>query len=151
MKEFDKLHRSFGNPSVTYLFNLLWCAKLEQEYKTLRYAIEDLVIRYRIWKKISRKPWRLKLTLGIEDDIFNHTAAVDIIHIDGEAVFHIIDEYTHFTASRCADNVSASTVWLKIALCWINTYSGPPDHISRDESKYFVWKKFKRNADSYCI
>lgn len=98
-EESEKLHRSFGHPSVNSQFSVLKLTRPEEVDKRLRSAIEGLVNRCRICKKTAKKPRRFKLTVGTELDRFNHTIAIDIMYIDSEPVVNNFDESTYFYSS----------------------------------------------------
>jgi len=73
------------------------------------------------------------------------------MYIDGSPILHIIDEATRFQAARWLQNISAKHTWDVLRACWIDTYIGPPDHITHDAGKNFVSKEFTGYANSMAI
>ena len=73
------------------------------------------------------------------------------MYIDGSPILHIIDEATRFQAARWLQNISAKHTWDVLRACWIDTYIGPPDHITHDAGKNFVSKEFTGYANSIAI
>lgn len=69
--ELEKLHRSFGHPSVISLFNVLICLRVDHIDNRLSSAIEDLVNRWKIGRNTARKRSLVKLIIGTELDRFN--------------------------------------------------------------------------------
>jgi hypothetical protein len=76
---------------------------------------------------------------------------VDIMYIDGKPVLHVVDEGTRYQAGRWLPNISAKQTWDTLRMCWIDTYLGPPDHITTDAGKNFVSKEFHQYASTLGI
>ena len=64
------------------------------------------------------------------------------MYIDRKPVLHIINNIMAFQAAKFLHNIEATTVWEALQLCWLNTYTGPPDIIVYDTSMNFTAKEF---------
>jgi len=144
--ELRQLHRRFGHPSVQRLTNLLKQSGHEFQPKTL----ETITKFCKHCQLNSKAPGRFKFTL--KDDIqFNYCIIVDIVHLEGKPVLHVIDEATAFQAAKFIPDFAASTVWEALEMCWINTYLGPPDFVVTDAGSNFVGTKFMQPAKQLSI
>ena len=70
------------------------------------------------------------------------------MYIDGNPVLHVIDEATRYQAAKWLHDLSAKHTWETLRYCWMDTYVGPPDHITHDAGKNFVSKEFRQLATS---
>ena len=144
--ELSRLHRRFGHPSVDRFHRLLEKSGHEIE----KYAIEKLTKFCRSCQMQGKSPGRFKFKLP-EDLDFNHTIYVDIFHLNGKPVLHVIDEATAFSAARFIRDLSTKTVWEALRFCWIDTYLGPPDLIVHDAGTNFTSQEFRQSASSLGI
>lgn len=93
----------------------------------------------------GKSPGRFRFTL--RDDVeFNFSIIVDICYLEGKPTLHIVDEGTRFNAARFLKEISAEHTWETLKMCWIDTYLGPPDHITTDAGKNFVSKEFREST-----
>lgn len=146
--ELKKLHRSFGHPTVSTLYNLLRRARKEECHKDVRDAIEQLTESCKVCSEHSSKPKRFKLSIGTEDGRFNSVVAVDIMYLGGKPVLHAVDETTHFAAASFLKNISATEVWKTFTRIWTHVYMGPPDYLRLDQGSQFTSHEFISSATS---
>lgn len=59
--------------------------------------VMDAVSRGQVY---AGKPRRIKFTLRYKID-FSHSEYVNIFHIDGNPILHVVDEATRYQTSRC--------------------------------------------------
>ena len=90
--ELTKLHGSFWHPSLNALHNELRRARPDEDHPGIRSILQEITRRCRICSKTAAKPKRFKLTIGSENDRFNHVIAVYIMYIMSLPVVHIVDE-----------------------------------------------------------
>ena len=85
------LYCRFGHPSVHYLYQLLeWLGHVVKLQ-----ALQYLTKYCEQCQKYSQLPGRFGFTL--KDDLdFNYNIIVDIMHIEGKPVLHLVDEATRF-------------------------------------------------------
>src|SRR5271156_2353543 len=96
---------------------------------TLR-TLEHLTKYCHYCQKHGKSPGRFRFIL--RDDVdFNYCIIVDIMYISGSPLLHVVDEGTRFQAGRWLENISAKHTWDVLRMCWIDTYLGPPDLITR--------------------
>jgi len=146
--ELFKLHRSFGHPSASALYNVLKRARPGDVSSETRLAIEEMQKRCLTCARHSQKPRKSKLTIGTEDLNFNHTVAVDIMFINRKPILHVVDEATPFSAATWLKNSTSSEVWKGLLRCWTHVYLGPPDFLRIDQGSNFVSREFKGLADT---
>ena len=149
--ELLKLHRAFGHPSVSSLYNVLKRARPDETPSGVRNAIQEIQERCQTCQELGRRPKRFKLTVGNDDSRFNHVVAVDIFYIDNSPVLHLVDEETHFNAATFLRNVSTKEVWRSLKRCWIHSYLGPPDFLRIDQGSQFTSREFKGELDTWGI
>ncbi|KAI0991742.1 hypothetical protein K3495_g16445, partial [Podosphaera aphanis] len=138
------IHRRFGHPSATRLWKILKRAGHNPDFQ----LIERLTKFCRDCQLHSNKPLRYKFSLH-KDNEFNHTVYVDILWLEDGPVLHIVDEATSFSAAewlKGTERESAEEVWNAILRCWINVYTGPPEHLVHDAGKNFSSAAFRKNC-----
>ena len=138
--ELIRLHRSFGHPSVTALYNLLKRATPDDVNKETRDSIKELTKRCRTCAENASKPKRFKITVGTEDGKFNHYVAADIMYIEGKPLLHVVDESTHFSSASWLKKISSADVWKAFMRCWCHVYMGPPDFLRVDQGSQLISK-----------
>jgi hypothetical protein len=114
--ELRRLHRRFGHPSVERLYKLLNRAGHETRSEDLR-AIEELCHHCQV---NSQAPRRFKFTLK-EDQEFNYEVVVDVMHLSGKSVLHVVDYATSFGAAGFLPSNSAKDTWELLRMLWIDT------------------------------
>ena len=99
-QQLEKLYRQFAHPSSKKLYNLLKRAGLEAvDSDTLR-KLEQIVSRCDPCQRIKIAPLRFRVTLDQENTRFNSKVYMNLLHLEGEYVLHIIDEATRFSAAK---------------------------------------------------
>lgn len=146
--ELRTLHRSFGHPSASALYNLLKRARSEEMNSKVRKSIEEISDSCDICSKNSKRPRRFKLTVGTDDLRFNHTVAMDVMHIAGRALLHVVDEATHFNAALFLRNQSSQCIWKSFLKCWSRVYLGPPDYLHVDQGSNFISVELSKCAQA---
>lgn len=73
----------------------------------------------------------LNSSFKLQDDKikFNHSIVVDVIYINNNPVFNVVNEATNSQAARWLYNLSSKYTWNAIRACSINVYVDPPDYI----------------------
>jgi len=139
--EMRRLHCRFGHPSIGKLQKLLTNAGHDVEQSAL--AEINKFCHHCQMKNSS--PRRFKFSLKSERD-FNFEVIVDVLHLDGKPVLHVVDSGTSFQAGRFLKSMSAKDTWDALRLCWIDTYLGPPDVLTHDAGTNFASVEFKAEA-----
>lgn len=62
-------------------------------------SLETILEDWKICTK-KRRRRRFKLTVGVQNQRFNHVVQVETSFTDGKPAFHMVYEATHFTAAR---------------------------------------------------
>lgn len=150
-EELYKLHRSFGHPSVSALYNLLKRARPSEANSEVREAIKQITKRCKICSELASKPKRFKLTIGNENQAFNSVVAMDVMYLRGKPVLHIVDEATHFASAMFLKNVTSLEVWKTFLRCWVHVYLGPPDYLRVDQGSNFTSAETSANAEGLGI
>lgn len=143
--ELRRLHKRFGHPTADKLLNLLKRSDIDQVDSATLSILEEISRRCRLCQFNAQRPRRFKFSLKSEKD-FNQQIYVDVMHLEGKPVLHVVDEATRYQAARWLPDVGADTVWNALRLCWIDVYIGPPDVITHDAAKYFLAESFRSNS-----
>lgn len=96
----------------------------------------------------ATKSKRFKVAIGIDDLRFNHTVAVDVMHLMGRAVLNVVDEATHFNGALFLKNQSFQTVGKSLVRCWLRIYLGLPDYLHIDQGTTLISKEFNECAEA---
>jgi hypothetical protein len=98
-----------------------------------------------------KAPGRFKFSLK-DDLIFNAEIIVDIMYLESKPVLHIVDAATAFQAAKfLRKDISTTSVWEALRICWIDIYLGPPNIITTDAGKQFTSAKFHQEAQAMSI
>ena len=99
-------------------------------------------------------PLRFKVSLpSMEDVKFGEEASMDLMFLDGEAVLHIIDTATRFSASAFLDahgssyDQSVDEIWLAFLEIWCTLYTGYPNRLRVDQGSAFTSDGWRNLAD----
>ena len=125
---------------MSALYKLLKRAKTADVDEKTRVKIEEITKRCSTCAIHSSKPKYFMLTVGNEDDRFNHCVAVDIMFINNKPILHVVDEVTHFQEATWLRNSTSAEVWKSFLRCWSMVYIGPPDYLRVDQGTNFVSK-----------
>ncbi len=89
-----------------------------------------------------RTPRCFKFALRI-NKLFNHTAFVDVTHIDGKPALHVLDEATPYQRGIRLPEMTVEATWRALNLCRIDVYIGRTDVIAHDAGKHFIAEHFQ--------
>ena len=144
--ELQRIHATFGHPSIKATRNLLKRASGKSTDKKTKLAIKNIAQDCKICAVRSAAPRRFKITIGTADLRFNHEVQVDTMWIMGKPVVHMVDVATHFTAARFIRKQSSAEVWKAIRRMWTLLYCGPPDYLAVDQGSNYISSEFKDAA-----
>lgn len=146
--ELRRLHRRFGHPSVRRLQTILERSGHADDIDidTLRHLTKYC----EHCQRHGQSPGRFNFTIRENID-FNFNIIVDILHISGRPVLHLVDQSTRFQAGRWLKEISTKHVWDQLRSCWIDTYLDPPDFITADAGRQFIAREFKQYATNIGI
>lgn len=142
-RELKTLHDRFGHPSSKALLNVLELARsndFEQETKAL---FEDLTKRCAVCKTFASKPVAFKVSMPVDDIVFNHEVEVDLFWIESSTVLHIIDRGTRYSVAKFVRSQSSEYIWNTIIDIWVTALSGFPNIISHDQGSCFTAHYFQ--------
>ena len=132
-----KLHKQFFHPSAQKLFNLLKKARPEEATPETLSVLDDLTKRCDPCQRVQNAPRRFRVSFGAENVRFNERILLDIMYINGNAILHIVDDGTHYSAARFLPDVSTKTIWKTILECWATIYTGLPNRMLVDQGSAF--------------
>ena len=85
-------------------------------------------------QRVKNAPYRFRVTLGQEHTRFNSKVYMDLMHIEGDYVLHLVDEATRFSAAKfLGKRVTTEKVWEAFIQCWSSVYTGMLHTIAVDE------------------
>lgn len=98
------LHRSFSHPCTAKIINLLKLARPWKTDEQTEEHVEEIAKNCDTCQRQTTAPVCFKVTLLLEEDlIFGDELSVYLIFLDGNAVLHIIDTTTLFSAATFLD------------------------------------------------
>jgi transposase InsO family protein len=92
---------------------------------------------------------------NMEDIVFGDELSIDLMFIDGQAVLHVFDTATRFSAATSLDShndsfgQSVEGVWLALIETWFTLYTGYPNRLRIDAGSIFAsprWKELSNMA-----
>jgi hypothetical protein len=91
----------------------------------------------------------------MEDIVFGDELSIDLMFIDGQAVLHVVDTATRFSAVTFLDSYNGSFgqsvegVWLALIQTWFTLYTGYPTRLRIDAGSILAsprWKELSNMA-----
>jgi hypothetical protein len=96
-------------------------------------------------QKLGPRPIRSKVSLpNMEDIVFGDELSIDLTFIDGQAVLHVVDTATRFSAEAFLDSHNGSfgqsveEVFLALIETWFTLYTGYPNRLRIDDGSIFA-------------
>lgn len=111
--ELRKLHERFGHPTSKALIalSLLKRVRPEQFGEDTKKTLQDLVSRCKACQTFAQKPYVFKVSMPVDDIVFNHEIEVDLFWIEGQAALHIIDRGTRYSVAKFLESQTAEYLW----------------------------------------
>ncbi|EKD14167.1 polyprotein [Drepanopeziza brunnea f. sp. 'multigermtubi' MB_m1] len=131
-KQLRTIHKRFGHPSAGRFATVLKRAGHEFR-RDLLYNIQKFCHHCQVF---GRSPGRFSIKLKDNTD-FNDTVYVDVMHLDGKNVLHVVCDSTNFQAATFLKSMSAQHLLEGFSRCWVNTYVGPPTNVVHDPGTNF--------------
>jgi hypothetical protein len=123
--ELTKMHRGFYHLSSENLLNLLKRARPDDTNQETMQLLQQIASACETCQKLGPKPIRFKVSLPNKEDIvFGDELSIDLMFIDGQAVLHVVDTATRFSAATFPDSHNGSFgqsvegVWLALIETW---------------------------------
>lgn len=154
--EFRRLHRRFGHPHSTKLYDLLHKTKLPDGTTSTLQTLQAIESHCQQCQSFGPSPRRFKF--NIRDDIeFNHSIYLYIFYLKSRyeqssiPVLHFVDEATRFQAQFRLSDLRAGSIWSSLRGSWIDAYLGPPDVFVHDSGSNGLARFFQADADILSI
>jgi hypothetical protein len=154
--ELTKMHRGFYHPSSVNLLNLLQRARPYDTSQGNMQVLQQIASACETCQKLGPKSIRFKVSLpNMEDIVFGDELSIDLMFIDGQAVLHVVNSATRFSAATFLDSHNGSFgqsvegVWLALIETWFTLYTGYSNRLRIDAGSIFAsprWKEFSNMA-----
>jgi transposase InsO family protein len=148
--ELTKMHRGFYHPSSENLPNLLKRARPDDTNQETMQLLQQIASACETCLQLGPKPIRFKVSLpNMEDIVFGDELSIDLMFIDGQAVLHIVDTATRFSAATFLDSHNGSFgqsvkgVWLALIETRFTLYTGYPNRLRIDAGSIFASLRYK--------
>ena len=137
-KNLTKLHKQFGHASAEKLCSLIKNAGIVRAH--LAKELQEIVSKCETCIKNEKFRSRPVVAMPLANR-FNEVLALDLkewkLAVSGKLwIFHMIDEFSRFSAAVLITDKSAETIVKAITKIWILRF-GPPDKIRSDNGKEF--------------
>jgi hypothetical protein len=96
--ELVKLHKNFFHPTVNNLMDLFKCANIQDLPVDARESLEDITARCDTCQTFTSKPYHFRVSMP-DSIVFNHTLAIDLVWLEGNAAFHVVDLHMYLSAA----------------------------------------------------
>jgi hypothetical protein len=140
-----KMHRGFYHSSSENLLKLLKRARADDTNQETMHLLQQIASACETCQKLGPKPIRFKVSLpNMEDIVFGDELSIDLLFIDGQAVLHVADTATRFSAATSLDSHNGSFgqsvegVWLALIETWLTLYTGYPNRLRIDAGSIFA-------------
>ena len=148
LKKLVKLHKQFGHASEESLTKLIRNSGVKNV--TIFKALKEVVDNCETCMKYKKPPPRPVVGLPLADD-FNQTVAMDLHELSGNLYyFHMIDEFSRFSAACIIKSKQASVIVLCFIKYWIAVH-GAPKMVLSDNGKEFENEEFRDMCENFNI
>lgn len=147
--QLKKMHMHFFHPSEKKLFNLLKRIDPEQTTSETLKIFDSISHACTTCTIHSSGPHRFRVSFPKNICVFNHELALDLMWLDGNSVFHVVDLHTHFSSAIFLRGKSTKDVWNAFIVCWASIYPGYPDKFRVDQESIFEsreWQQLSNDA-----
>ncbi|EKD20121.1 hypothetical protein MBM_02073 [Drepanopeziza brunnea f. sp. 'multigermtubi' MB_m1] len=110
--------------------------------KAAKATTKGFVTTYGTFDADERSPRRFSIKLKDDTD-FNNTVYVNVMHLDGKNVLHVVCDSTNFQAAIFFKSISAQHLLKGFNRCWVNTYVGPFTNVVHDPGTNFNSATFR--------
>ncbi|EKD21300.1 polyprotein [Drepanopeziza brunnea f. sp. 'multigermtubi' MB_m1] len=114
----------------------VYCYLTEEQLKTIYKRFGYLLAIF------GRSSKRFSIRLKDDTD-FNNTVYVDVMHLNGKNVLHVVCDSTNFQAATFLKSMSAQHLLKRFSRCWVNTYVGPLINVVHDPEINFNSATFR--------
>lgn len=149
--ELKKLHLQFGHPSNDALLNLLKRATPDKMTPSVKKTLADIVKNCSPCQEYGPSASRFRVTMPMDEIVFNHEIEIDIFWIDGNPVLHIIDRGTRYSVCKYVEKFDGPYLWNLILEFWITVFTGFPSIIAADRQPAFRSTFFKSTCNQLGI
>lgn len=151
-EQLRNIHKRLGHPSSKRIMSLLQrSSRYEHIDPTIRAKLEEIEKNCNACQMFAGPPQRFRFRITDDDGRFNHELVVDIMHVDGLPVLHVIDADTRFQAAQFLKDQKSQTIWDALRRCWIDVFCGPPDVVKVDSGSNFTSTEFAQTCAAYGI
>src|SRR4051812_26941460 len=127
-----RIHRNWGYPSAYCMYTCL-----DKEKKNSNFSKIEHFVKYCHYCQLyAALSIRFKFDLKNDKDM-NHILYVDIVHIDGGFMMHIVDEETDFQTDDFIKDRIAKEAFEAIERHWNNTLVGSSQYIVHNSGREF--------------
>lgn len=89
------------------------------------------------FERVVNAPSHVIASLGSKKVRFNQKLPIDIVHIDGRDVLHIVDQANYLSSKQFQTKRNTDSVWNAFVSCWCAVYSGSPNKRITDQGSQF--------------
>ena len=148
--ELLRLHRGFQHPHQDKLLNILKRARPTDLDPQTRSILREISESCDTCQRLGPNPIRFKATLpSVDDIIFGEELSIDLMFIDSEAVLHVVDTATRFSAATFLKDygLSVEGIWLAFIEAWCTIHTGYPNRLRTDAGSVFTSSRWKELTD----
>jgi hypothetical protein len=141
---------------VKTLLKLLTMARPDDTNQETILLLQQIASACATCQKLGPRPIRFKVSLpNMEDIVFGDEISIGLMFIDGQAVLHVVDTATRFSAATFLESHSGSFrqsvegVWLALIETRFTLYTGYPNRSRIDAGSIFAsprWKELSNMA-----
>jgi len=149
--ELTKLHRAFSHPTNDNLLNLLKLARPAEANSDAAVMLEEIRKSCDTCQRLGTAPMRFKVSLPDENELkYGEEISMDLMFIDNQAILHIVDTATRFSAACYLDSNGAEYgqslegIWLAFVNIWCTVYIGLPNRLRADHGSVFVADRWRQ-------
>eukprot|EP00170_Pyropia_yezoensis_P002017 contig_8609_g2021 len=125
--ELQRIHKHFFHASPERLYALMRRAKVDDAVPLTLKQLLDVVDACIVCQRLSKEPSRFRVALPQDDVCFNRLVLLDLMFLEGDAVLHVVDCDTHWSAAGfMGEGQTVDATWNPFVKIWVTAYVGYP-------------------------
>lgn len=132
--ELQRIHKHFFHANSERLYALMRRAKIDDAVPLTLKQLQDVADACDVCQRLGKEPNRFRVALPHEDVCFNRLVLLDLMFLEGEAVLHVVDADTLWSAAGfMGDGQTADATWDLFVKIWVAAYVGYPQELHVDQ------------------
>ena len=137
------MHRHFFHPKSEGLYAVMRRSGPNSCSPQDLRQIQEIITKCDVCQRLSRAPSRFRVSLPMENVVFNRILCVEIMYLESNPVLHCVDRETKFNAATFLPDETTETAWQTYQRIWSLLYVGHTEHMHADQGPQFKSRRWE--------